>query len=507
MTEKSFDAEIKRELKINLSAVLRNFVRLFLKLWSLVAVLILLGGIIAFAFTAYTFNPIYQTEATFTVTTNTNGSLSGSGYGFFYDSGTAEQLGLTFPHILSSELFTDAVKKELDSDVINGAISASVIPDSNMITMYVTSADPEDAKNILEAAIKVYPDVSRFVIGETKFNIIDPAVVPKTPINTPDYPKSILIGCAVGAVLGLLPILAVALLRQTISSEDEIQNIINVPHLVTLPKCKEKKRKNKDTNQAKIITHRASPQLAEKLEALRMRVEKELSGEKNVLLVTSTLPNEGKSLISLNLAYYLAKHGKKVLLIDGDLRKQSLWASISAESIEKAVLDSSTVPETFSSINPVNFKPNTVNFEDSSLKFDFIGGKTPEAETSALLSVKLSAIVSSLKSNYDFVIIDTPPASGFEDVILVNDYCDALLYVIKYDFAYKSKIIETLSLLADSNASVIGYVFNSVPYLHGERGKYGYGKYGYGKYGYGKYGYGYGYGYGYNQENGEKHDG
>ncbi len=508
MTEKTIDSEIKRELKINLTVVARNTVRLFLRFWALIAVLALIGGVLSFGLTAYTFKPVYRSESTFTVVTNSEDSISGSGYGFYYDSGTAEQLGLTFPHLLTSELFTDAMKKELNSEFINGTISASVIPDSNMITMYVTSPDPEDAQTILNAAIKVYPDVSRFVIGETKFNIIDPAVIPKEPSNTPRYAINVVLGCAVGAALGLLPILVIALLRHTVSKESEIQNVINVPHLVTLPQFRLKQRKSKNADQPQIVTHHTNPLLAEKLESLRMRVEKDMTGEKNVLLITSTLPSEGKSLISVNLAYYLAKHGKKVLLIDGDLRKQNLWKTVTEECNGDAILPKNAIPESFSAINPANCKPASVSFSSSSLKFDFIGGKTPETNTSALLSVKLGALVTDLKNNYDYVIIDSPPATGFEDVILINDYCDALMYIVKYDYAYKSKIIESLSLLTESGADIIGYVFNSVPHMHGEKGKYGYGKYGYGKYGYGKYGYGYGYGYGYSygQENGEKHD-
>ncbi len=507
MTAKTLDSEIRKELKINVSVVLRNFLKLFLKLWALIAVLALIGGVFSFAFTAYTFKPVYRSEATFTVTTNSEESLSGASYGFFYDSGTAEQLGLTFPHILTSELFVDAIKKELGVEFVNGTISASVVPDSNWVTMSVTGPDPEDAQAILNAAIKVYPDVSRFVIGETKFNIVDPATVPKKPFNTPEYSKNVVLGCAAGAALGIMPILAVALLRHTVSSETEIQNVINVPHLATLPVFKRKKRKKENTDQPLIITHHSSPILAEKLEALRMRVEKEMAKEKNVLLITSTLPNEGKSLISLNLSYYLAKHGKKVLLIDGDLRKQNLWQSLTEKNNELASLTSGEIPESFSAIDPIGFKPCSVSFGDSSLKLDFIGGKTPEKNTSGLLSIKLGSIIASLKNNYDYVIVDSPPTSGFEDVILINDYCDALLYVVKYDYAYKSKITEALALLTNSKADIIGYVFNNVPY--GEKGKYGYGKYGYGKYGYGKYGYGkygYGYGYGYGKENGEKHD-
>ena len=489
MTENSTDIELRKELKINLLIVLRNFCKLFFRFWSLTVLLSFICGALSLIYTLYTFKPVYRSESTFTVTTNTSESLNGSSYNFYYDSGTAEQLSLTFPHILSSELFTDALKAELDVNNINGSLAASVIPDSNMITMYATSPDPETSQKILEAAIKVYPDVSRFVIGKTKFNIIDPASFPNTPHNIPDYVKSVLVGCIFGALIGILPLLVIALFRHTVSKDDEIQNSVNVAYLTSLPEFKRKRRKKSDVDQPAIITYYNSPHLAEKLEALRIRVEKELTPEKKVLLVTSTLPHEGKSLISLNLAYYFAKHGKKVLLADGDLRKQTLWKAVTSEDNKNAVLAGDSIPESFASVDITDYTPNKVSFTNSNANFDFIGGKTPENEISPLLSGKLCAMVSNLKNEYDYVIIDSPPSSAFEDVLLINDYSDALLYIIKYDYAFKSKIIETLSVLKESQANIIGYVFNGAVRSSGT-----YGKYGYGKYGYGKYGYGYGYG-------------
>ena len=102
-------------------------------------------------------------------------------YNFYYDTTTAGQLARTFPYILSSSLLTDAIKEDLGVEAVNGSISAQAISESNMITMSVISQSPEDAKTILESAIKVYPDIARFVIGDTRFNIIDEPTMPDEP--------------------------------------------------------------------------------------------------------------------------------------------------------------------------------------------------------------------------------------------------------------------------------------------------------------------------------------
>lgn len=490
MMEKLIEKQPKQEPYVNFFIGLHNFFRYLSKFWWLAVVSALICSVLSFAYTMRTFSPVYRSESTFMVTTTNYSELDGSGYTFTYDLGSAEQLGLTFPHILDSEIFRDAIKKELDTDSINGSISASVIPKSNVITMYATSSDPYDAQKVLEAAIKVCPDVARFVIGETKFTFIDKPTLPTKSHNTPDSLKNSLIGCAAGALIVLLPLVILSVFRNAVHREDDIQNTISISRLATLTKHKRKKRSTSSTDCPMLITSHEDYFMSEKFETLRIRVEKELSKEKNVLLITSTLPREGKSLISLNLAYYLAKHGKKVLLIDGDIRKQNLWKAVSDEGYSYANPTKTDFPENFASINPSNYMPINVSFNNSTTSFDFLGSRTPENLVSGLISQNLHKLVKRFKSEYDYVLVDTPPALGCEDVILINDFCDALLYVVRYDYAYKSKVIDSLSVLKEAEADIIGYVFNGVSVSSDNYGKYGYGKYGYG---YGRYGSGYGY--------------
>ena len=91
----------------------------------------------------------------------------------------------TFPYILDSSYFRSVLLDALETDTLNGEISAETIENSNMVTMTVSSPSPEDARSILEAALSVYPEVSRFVLGDIELNLIDEIQTPTSPYNVP----------------------------------------------------------------------------------------------------------------------------------------------------------------------------------------------------------------------------------------------------------------------------------------------------------------------------------
>ena len=99
-----------------------------------------------------------------------------------------------------------------------------------------------------------------------------------------------------------------------------------------------------------------------------------------------------------------------------------------------------------------------------------------------------------MKEYMDFVIIDAPPCEGFEDALILENYADGVLYIVKQDYVQKRRIIDSISMLSETQADLLGYVFNGVSHMM--RG-YGYGRYGsYGYYQrYGRYGKSYGYGH------------
>lgn len=479
--------EQRQELELDLGTLLWNFFKGLKKTWWLIPALAVLGAVLGYGKTSGFYVPMYQSTASFTVLTgSTNESTGGESYNFYYDSQTAGQLARTFPYILSSNLLTDAIKEDLGVDTINGSISAQAVSDSNLITMTVTSNNPQDAKAILESAIRVYPDVSRFVIGETRFNMIDEPTMPTEPSNSPNYVRQTQKWASFGAAAGIMLIVIFAILRKTVQKPEELKAVMSLECLGNVPEVRFKARTGKNHPKISFFNDRVPQAFKESILSLEVRLEREME-EKNgkILLVTSTVAQEGKTTAALNLAFAAASHGKKVLYIDGDLRKQKTRQDITSEAgfgladviLGKAPFEKAAV------------------FDKNSGIWMLCGSHPSNQIPRILNNSRMEEIMERCKKNADLVIIDTPPCELFEDAGIFAEYADAILYVIRHDYVQRRRIVDGISSMEDTGVPVLGYAFNAIPVHHGGYGYYGYGRYGYGYYGYGKYGYGkYGYG-------------
>ncbi len=473
--------EEQREDVIDLGTLLWNFFRGLKAAWWLIPVLALLGGAFGYVKSSGFYTPMYRSSASFTVLTGGNGSTSTESYNFYYDSSTAGQMARTFPYILGSNLLTEEIKADLGTDTINGSISAQAVSDSNLITMSVVSNDPQDAKEILESAIRVYPDVARFVIGNTRFNMIDIPSEPTQPYNQPNYSRQVMKWAAAGAAGAVLVIALAALLKKTVQRPEELKAVMSLSCLGNVPEIKFKARGKKYKKKISIFNHRIPHGFKESILSLMVRLEREMDSKgAKVLLVTSTVAGEGKSTIALNLAYAAASHGKKVLLIDADLRKQTIRREITdkpGEGLENIMFGNTLLEEAV--------------FHDRNTGIWLLGADRPARRIPKILNhPKMEELIHTCRNTMDLIILDAPPCELFEDAGILSEYADCILYVIRNDFVQKRKVIDGVSSLEESSASMLGYAFNEVPVHKGGYGYYGYGKYGYGYYGYGKYGYG-----------------
>lgn len=228
-------------------------------------------------------------------------------------------------------------------------------------------------------------------------------------------------------------------------------------------------------NQVVVKQEKSGYQIVEAYKSLRTNLQ--FCGEdKKVIAITSCTPNEGKSSVSMQLGISLAEIGKRVILIDADLRKSVL---LGRTKTEKSVRGLAHFLSRQASLEDVICATNIKNF------YMIYSGPFPPNPAELLGGKNFRSLLNALRKVYDYVIVDTPPLGSVIDSAIVAEICDGSIMVIEsgvisYRFAQEVK-----SQLEKSNCPLLGVVLNKVDMQKQAYGKYG--KYGQYKY-YGEYG-------------------
>ena len=480
-------------LYIDLFSILYKTALFFRRFWALVLVLTVLGGGAMYGLSAMRYRPMYRSEAMFSVSVHYAGDTDVSGYSYYYDKAAAKMATETFPHLLQAESTQELIRQRLGTPVINGTITSSTVADTNLFALTVTSADPQSAYDIVQAVMEVYPQVSRQVIGETQLVITRLPQLPTDPYNALSWKRNTAVGAAAGFVLGVGLLALMAASRRTVMNSEDVKKILNLPTLSKIPEVRIKKRRSGNGNSLLITRQESDSPFTESFRLLRLKLQRKLSPEDKVILFTSSVPAEGKSSVALNTALTMARDGKQVLLIDGDLRGPSIKSLLEMDTPSRGLGEFLSHPE-----ESVKF----LRYADSGLYI--FSGDTPIGDPSSLFRHEaLNRFFEQVRPMFDYILIDTPPSTMMSDASVLAARADKVIYVIRRDYASTAQILDGVQSLLGTGAKLCGFVFNRAAGGHGISYGYGYG------YGYGHYGYGYGYGkkgYGYGGESKKTED-
>ena len=434
------------------------------------------------AFSAYSylkakraFVPRYESRALFKVSFgyNPDNILAAS---TVYDNTAASQLAAAFPNLISTDVMRDLMLDRLGTAYINGSISARSFADSNLMLLTVRSTSPSDAYKVLCAVIDCYPQVAAYMTENPNIIISEAPTEPTEPYNSFSGKRPLAAGAVKGFIAGMLIVAAIALCRRTVTSTDELKSVVNLPILAAFPKLTAKKRRS---GEASLLPAMQRGSYAEATRDMRIKLKKRLSEGDRIIMVTGTLPGEGKTTVSLNLARTLAEDGARVVLVDGDLHKQDIAYLLGEKDKKNGLADFLDGGIPLSDCISVSEKYG----------FSYVSGSTGLERLYSADKKKLAGFFGALKAEFDYVIVDTPPCGVVSDSATLCRYADGIIYVVKEDYARRTQILDAINGLADRDVPIIGCAVNCIS---GSGRRYGYG-YGY-KYGYG-YRYGYGYGY------------
>ncbi len=317
-------------------------------------------------------------------------------------------------------------------------------------------------------------------IGDVR--VIDSAALPNLPIK----PKKTLI-VALSLILGLVCGIALAFIRKAlyrgIEDPDLIEKKLGVPVYATIPHSTNQEKLSKklskfymrQSDNPIVLAQQNKDDLAiESLRSLRTTLHFDLLGAKNnIIVITGPSPGIGKTFVSANLASVLADAGKKILLIDGDMRKGYLNKVLGvarknglSELISNYI--SGWTPALEQAIHRVPL-----------LNFDFIStGSIPPNPSELLLHERFGKLLESISKKYDHVIIDSPPILAVTDASIIGRLAGSTLMIVKSGLHPMRELEQSVKQLTKAGVQLKGIVFND---LLEKSSRYGYG-YGYNKY-------------------------
>lgn len=297
-------------------------------------------------------------------------------------------------------------------------------------------------------------------------------------VDSPDKNKIKKQFLSAGLMVSLIIIVLRALLFQKIKSVEYLKELTTLPLIGVLPYVKDAE------NDGIVAEQSPNSMISEAFRNLRTNLQyANVDANAKTYLISSFLPGEGKTFTSVNLGSILAKSGKRTVLIELDLHKPRIYKRFGLQAQNIGLTTCINGQNTYEEIISPTHVPNL---------YCIYAGPIPPNPSEFVLSVKMKEIIEKAKKDFDYVIIDTPPAGLLSDSIFLMQYVDATIFVLNARSSTKKVITFIEDIIADNKINNILLVLNGIERI---KKRYYYQGYGY-SYGYG-YGYGYGKGYGY----------
>ena len=373
----------------------------------------------------------------YTATTRLFFGVEGSGSAAELAQGStfAEKQMISYAEVATSPLVLNSVIDRLGLPVAAGAlagrVTAAVPSDTVILEVSVTDADAEQAARIANAVGSKLSDVAAGLSPEradgtqaVRATTLAPAVAPARP-SSPSIPRNLALGLVLGLLLGVGGAVLQRLLDTKVRNDQDVRALTDQPH--------------------------SAP--AEAIRRLRTNLQfvGVASGSKSVV-ITSSIPGEGKSTTAINLAVSLADAGTRVVLVDADLRRPSVANYLGLEG--RAGLTSVLIgrAEVEDVIQP---------WRGSGLDV-LPSGQVPPNPSELLGSAAMRDLLTKLEASYDVVLLDTPPLLPVTDATILTKLAGGALVIVGADRIHKAQLAESLETLETADAQLHGLVLNKI---------------------------------------------
>ena len=304
-------------------------------------------------------------------------------------------------------------------------------------------------------------------LRSNSFRIVDSARVPTYP-SEPNIPRNLSFAFALALTTGVGLAFLLESLDNTVRTTEQAQNIAQLPSLGLIPMGTRPDNGKGSRRMAiagglipsreavELITQaKPQSQMAEAYRALRTSLLlSSLGAPPKIILITSALPQEGKTTTSINTAVVLAQKGVRVLLIDADMRRPSVHKTLGMTGPLKGL--SNVLTGTATLQEAVTPSPQLANL------FVLPSGSPPPNPAELLASINMRTMLAQLREQYDHIVIDTPPTLSVTDAVVLSTRADAVVLVIRSAQTTKTALRRARDLLTQVNARICGVLLNAV---------------------------------------------
>jgi capsular exopolysaccharide synthesis family protein len=409
--------------------------------------------------------PTYTSETQLFVATQNSGSVADLQQGNTFSQARVQSYVKTVstPAVLQPAI--DSLGVDTTAADLSKQVTATTDLNTVLITISVADQSPVQAAAIAEAVaaslIKTIDVLERPKAGGTSpvnLSVVTPAEAPAAP-SAPNTRLNLLLGLVTGVAVGV----GAAILRSTLDSrirgELDLRRVTDVPLLGGIAFDQDAVRKPLLTQAS-----RQGPR-GESFRQLRTNLQfANLSGRARTLLVTSSLPGEGKSTTATNLAIALAQAGQSVCLIDADLRRPMIDEYLGLErhaGLTTALIGAADVTDLLQSWG-----------EDA--MYVLTSGQIPPNPSELLGSEEMRALISHLEGIFDVVVIDAPPLLPVTDAAVLSQHVGGVVLVVGAQKLKQQDLVKSFDALKLVNATLLGVVLNRIPARGPDAYSYGY---------------------------------
>lgn len=440
--------------ELDLSEILHILMKKSVLIILISLILALLGYIVS----EYALEPKYESKATLLINSSklSNDSITQT------DVSLSKSLVYTYAEIAKSDTVKNKILSELgisDKDICK--MSVLPVKDTQIIEIKVQAKSPILASSIVNSSIKYFTEEIKRIAKVDSVEIIDAAI----PIEESVYPNTALntiIAFILGFVFMIFIVLIIHYFDKTVKTDDDIELVTGKPSLGTIVKYSIDQR-DKDNL---IIQRDLNSPISEAYRGIRTGILfADVDNNVHKIIITSSNKSEGKSTTICNIAIAMSEIGKKVLLVDCDLRRPSIHRKFRLSNLcglTNILLEKEDISKYIHKIN------NNLDVLTS--------GKKPLNPSELIGSKSMNEFINSIEGNYDYVLMDCAPMIVSDPIVLAQ-IADSIIYIVKSGSVEKDILKKNMEKLKITNLKLLGCVLNFMNIKDQKHGYYYYNSY------------------------------